>query len=111
MDVLLGAGRRAPADGRRGLLALTWRDCVERIFADLERAHPDIRECVSRIDIMRLGHAMVRPTRGILGGDGGCRAGSPHRGSILANSDLSGLSLFEEAQYRGVSAARAVLRG
>jgi hypothetical protein len=30
-------------------------------------------------------------------------------GLHLANSDLSGLSLFEEAQFRGVTAARAVL--
>jgi hypothetical protein len=30
-------------------------------------------------------------------------------GLHLANSDLSGLSLFEEAQFRGASAARAAL--
>jgi hypothetical protein len=29
---------------------------------------------------------------------------------FLANSDLSGLSLFEEAQYRGVTAARRAMR-
>jgi hypothetical protein len=101
---------RAPADGRRGLLALTWRDCVERIFTDLERAHPDIRECVSRIDVMRLGHAMVRPTVGFLAATADVVRLAPP-GLHLANSDLSGLSLFEEAQSRGVSAARAVLRG
>jgi hypothetical protein len=28
---------------------------------------------------------------------------------FLANSDLSGLSLFEEAQYRGVTAANLAL--
>jgi glycine/D-amino acid oxidase-like deaminating enzyme len=101
---------RAPADGRRDLLALTWRDCVERIFTDLERAHPDIRECVSRIDVMRLGHAMVRPTVGFLAATADVVRLAPP-GLHLANSDLSGLSLFEEAQSRGVSAARAVLRG
>jgi glycine/D-amino acid oxidase-like deaminating enzyme len=99
---------RAPADGRRDLLALSWLDCVERIFADLERAHPDIRECVSRIDVMRLGHAMVRPTVGFLSATAGVTR-SVLPGLQLANSDLSGLSLFEEAQYRGVTAARAVL--
>jgi glycine/D-amino acid oxidase-like deaminating enzyme len=99
---------RAPADGRRGLLALTWLECVERIFADLERAHPDIRECVSRIDVMRLGHAMVRPAVGFLGATAAVPKSLPS-GLHLANSDLSGLSLFEEAQFRGVSASRAVL--
>ncbi len=99
---------RAPADGRRDLLALTWRDCVERIMADLERAHPDIRECVSRVDVMRLGHAMVRPAVGFLAATADVVRLAP-AGFHLANSDLSGLSLFEEAQFRGVSAARAVL--
>jgi hypothetical protein len=72
------------------------------------RAHPDIRECVSRIDVMRLGHAMVRPTVGFLGATAAVTQSLPS-GLHLANSDLSGLSLFEEAQFRGVTAARAVL--
>ena len=98
----------SPVDGRRRLLALSWRDCVERIFADLERAHPDIRDCVSRVDVMRLGHAMVRPAVGFLSAtSGAARLELP--GLHLANSDLSGLSLFEEAQFRGVSAARSAL--
>jgi hypothetical protein len=58
---------------------------------------------------MRLGHAMVRPAVGFLSATSGvARFALP--GFHLANSDLSGLSLFEEAQFRGVSAARAVLR-
>jgi glycine/D-amino acid oxidase-like deaminating enzyme len=101
--------QQSPADGRRALLGLTWRDCVERILADLERAHPDIRDCVSRIDVMRLGHAMVRPSVGFLSAT---TAVAKHDlpGLFLANSDLSGLSLFEEAQFRGVTAARAAIR-
>ncbi|HEV8448986.1 MAG TPA: NAD(P)-binding protein [Gemmatimonadaceae bacterium] len=99
---------RTPADGRRDLLALTWPDCVDRIVADLERAHPDIRECVSRIDVMRLGHAMVRPSVGFLASTAAVARSLPP-GLHLAHSDLSGLSLFEEAQFRGVIAARAVL--
>jgi hypothetical protein len=57
---------------------------------------------------MRLGHAMVRPTVGFLSATGDVTRSLP-TGLHLANSDLSGLSLFEEAQFRGVSAARAVL--
>ena len=41
-----------------------WR---EAILKDLARAHPDIRDRVSRIDIMRIGHAMARPVPGFLG--------------------------------------------
>jgi glycine/D-amino acid oxidase-like deaminating enzyme len=98
----------APDAGRRALLALRWSDCVERILSDLERAHPDIRDCVSRIDVMRMGHAMVRPNVGFLRTTADARA-LARGGLFLANSDLSGLSLFEEAQYRGVTAARAAV--
>lgn len=98
----------SPEEGRRVLLRGTWHDCVEKILTDLERAHPDIRECVSRIDVMRLGHAMIRPAVGFLGATSdAAKLALP--GLYLAHSDLSGLSLFEEAQYRGVMAARAVV--
>jgi hypothetical protein len=100
---------RSPEDGRRALLGLSWRDCVETILTDLERAHPDIHDCVSRVDVMRLGHAMVRPSVGFLSGTSEAAA-LQRPGLFLANSDLSGLSLFEEAQFHGVMAARAALR-
>jgi hypothetical protein len=100
----------SPADGRRALLAADWRTWSERILTDLERAHPDIRQCVSRIDIMRLGHAMIRPTPGFLSSPERARFAHSSGPIWYAHSDLSGLSLFEEAQYRGVTAADAALR-
>jgi hypothetical protein len=83
-----------------------WKDAI---LNDLARAHPDIRACVSRIDILRLGHAMIRPAVGFLGSEERRRMATPGGNLIYANSDLSGLSLFEEAQYRGVKAADYVL--
>jgi hypothetical protein len=66
---------------------------------------------VLRIDIMRLGHAMIRPTTGFLF-SGQRRQFAAHRRDNLwfANSDLSGISIFEEAQYRGDRAAVEALR-
>jgi hypothetical protein len=95
-----------PAQARRSLLDRDWNSWKEAILTDLEQAHPDIRACVSRLDIMRFGHAMARPTPGFL-----ARRGKPEilPGLVLANSDLSGISIFEEAQYRGVEAARLAL--
>jgi hypothetical protein len=46
------------------LLEKDWSFWKEAIFRDLERVHKDTRQCVSRIDIMRMGHAAVRPTVG-----------------------------------------------
>lgn len=98
-----------PSAGRNVLQQRSWADWCEMILSDLERAHPDIRQCVARIDIMRMGHAMVRPTVGFLKAtDDVRRMAKP--GLFLANSDVSGLSLFEEAQYRGVMAANAAMK-
>jgi glycine/D-amino acid oxidase-like deaminating enzyme len=101
-------GRADSTQSRRELLASPWSYWRDFILADLERAHPDIRECVSRIDVMRLGHAMARPVPGALT-RGALNAAIP--GLYFANSDQSGYSIFEEAQSRGVAAAeRAVAR-
>jgi hypothetical protein len=97
-----------PAQNRRLLLDKDWAYWKEFILNDLSRAHPDIRECVSRIDIMRMGHAMARPVPGSIFSDTRQRLA---RGNIIyANSDLSGFSIFEEAQYRGVMAADRALK-
>ena len=53
-----------PSENRRLLLEKDWGYWKEAILHDLERVHPDIRQCVSRIDIMRFGHAMARPKSG-----------------------------------------------
>jgi glycine/D-amino acid oxidase-like deaminating enzyme len=104
----------ALADGtasanRATLLAKDWTYWKEAILTDLERVHPRIRSCVSRIDIMRMGHAMVRPTIGAVFSSERDALKHPRGGLVYAHSDLSGLSLFEEAQYHGVTAAERVL--
>jgi glycine/D-amino acid oxidase-like deaminating enzyme len=97
-----------PEQARQELVTRDWSYWRDRILADLSRAHPDIRDCVSRIDVLRLGHAMIRPTVGFLTAH---ERVSPIRlpRFFHAHSDQSGLSLFEEAQYRGVLAARQAL--
>lgn len=105
----LALSHLSPAEGRRLLLQRSWHDWKESILSDLERAHPDVRRCVSRIDVMRMGHAMARPTPGFLSSPAR-RALQEAEGPVFyANSDLSGFSLFEEAQHHGVAAAARVL--
>ena len=98
-----------PAENRAVLLTRPWREWVQLILADLGRAHRDIEECVSRVDIMRFGHAMARPTVGFLEATSRLRRTGPGDRIFLANSDLSGLSLFEEAQDHGIHAADRAL--
>jgi phytoene dehydrogenase-like protein len=80
---------------------------AEVALSDLERAHPDLRPLVTRIDIMRWGHAMIRPTVGFFRS----RHQVPVRhGCVwLAHSDTTGLPLFEEAFDSGLRAAEGAL--
>jgi len=98
------------ASNRKLLLEKDWDYWKEGILRDLERVHPDIRTCVSRVDIMRFGHAMARPVPGAIFSEVRHRLARLDGRLLFANSDLSGFSIFEEAQYRGVRAAERVLQ-
>jgi len=99
-----------PEEARKLLLEKDWLYWREAILHDLSRAHPNIRDCVSRIDIMRIGHAMRRPVPGFLDSRKQVELWSNKGTLSYANSDLSGFSIFEEAQYRGVTAADRALK-
>jgi hypothetical protein len=98
-----------PAQNRQLLLEKDWDYWKEAILHDLERVHSNIRQCVSRIDIMRMGHAMVRPVNGSIFSEERRRLKRKDGRILFANSDLSGISIFEEAQFHGVEAAQAIL--
>jgi glycine/D-amino acid oxidase-like deaminating enzyme len=100
----------SPAENRRLLLEKDWAYWKDFILNDLARAHPDIRECVSRIDIMRMGHAMARPAPGSIFSAARLKLAEASGNLIFANSDVSGFSIFEEAQYRGVKAAERAIK-
>ena len=93
------------AAGRTWLQNTSWTAWRDYILADLERAHPDIRGIVSRIDVRRWGHAMPRPVPGVLARSAALNGWVPSERLFVAHSDMSGLSLFEEAQWHGVRAA------
>lgn len=102
--------RGTPNAQRRDLLSRPpehWRDMV---VDDLLRTNPDLDGAIRHVALWRWGHAMIRPTPGFI-----TRAAPAARSAtgpplFLAHSDLSGLSLFEEAHYRGVEAAEGAMR-
>ncbi len=98
-----------PDRERQRLLETPWATWAEWILRDLSRPHPDIREQVARLDLMRWGHAMVRPRPGFVWSEARQRLLNTWDRVLFANSDLSGCSIFEEANYRGVLAAERVL--
>jgi hypothetical protein len=78
------------------------------VLSALAAPHPDLRGHVQQVDIWLWGHGMIRPRPGFLWGKE--REGmQAHRPPIyFANTDMSGMALFEEAYTRGVQAAGAV---
>jgi hypothetical protein len=94
---------------RTRLLETDWRGWAEVALADLARAHEDIRGLVERLDVMRWGHAMIRPRTGFMWGQARREAAKPFRSIYFAHSELSGVALFEEAFDHGVRVAENIL--
>jgi protoporphyrinogen oxidase len=98
-----------PNEARSRLLAAGRDDWADIALTDLSRAHPEIRSLTERLDVMRWGHAMIRPRPGFMWSEARRAAAKPYRGIHFANTDLSGVPLFEEAFFHGVRAADEVL--
>jgi hypothetical protein len=98
-----------PRVGRTRLLETNWRDWAEVTLSDLSRAHADIRELVERLDVMRWGHAMIRPRTGFMWGSARREAAKPFRSIHFAHSELSGVALFEEAFDNGLRVTNEIL--
>jgi hypothetical protein len=101
---------QTPSQGRAALLSTSREVWAEQILAELEGPHPDIRKIVTRLDVFRNAHAMVRPVPGLIWGEARQRFAADSEHLRFAHADVSGFSLFEEAQYRGVLAAERTLR-
>jgi protoporphyrinogen oxidase len=94
---------------RSRLLAAGRDEWADVALTDLSRAHPEIRSLTERLDVMRWGHAMIRPRPGFVWSEARRAASKPYRGIHFAHTDLSGIPLFEEAFYHGVRAAEEIL--
>jgi hypothetical protein len=99
-----------PRVARTRLLEMDWQGWAEVTLADISRAHPDIRDLVDRLDVMRWGHAMIRPRVGFMWGQARREGAKPFRSIHFAHSELSGVALFEEAFDVGLRAADEVVR-
>lgn len=98
-----------PRAARARLLKTDWRGWADVALTDLSRAHPDIRALTERLDVMRWGHAMIRPRPNFIWSGARAEAQKPFRAIHFAHTDLSGLPLFEEAFDHGLRAAEEVL--
>jgi hypothetical protein len=74
------------------------------VVHDLLRVHPELKGHIENIDVRVWGHAMIRPTPGFIWGEARRLGGSHQPPVYYAHSDLSGISIFEEAYCRGIAA-------
>ncbi len=91
------------AAARKQLYEQPWTHWRDTVLAELSVPHPDLLEKVTRIDMMRYGHAMSVPVPGIRSHAALRALQAPQQGQRLhfAHSDLSGYSVFEEAFSQG----------
>jgi hypothetical protein len=93
-----------PQASRAVALKRSLHDWQSIIAADLLRVHPELSGHIENIDVRVWGHAMIRPTPGFIWGEAR-RLSAAHQPPVyFAHSDLSGISIFEEAYCRGTAA-------
>lgn len=86
-----------------------WKQLV---FDDLKIAHPNIESVTEEINIHLLGHGMISPVPGFIFGTAKKEASQNIDGKIFfAHSDLSGISIFEEAFHQGINIVNQIVDG
>ncbi len=98
-----------PVTARKKALQKIHQDWAREIADDLSKMHPGIDADIENIDICLWGHGMVLPSVGYIFGQSRQQMLGQLGHIHFAHSDMSGISIFEEAQYRGVRAATKVL--
>lgn len=94
---------------RKEAQARKFQDWLNIIFSDLKMIHEDIEEKTEEVNVMLWGHAMIQPLPGfIFGSERKEMAHSLYEKIHFAHTDIAGISIFEEAFYQGLQAAKKV---
>lgn len=102
--------RADPRSERLAAYQKSREEWLAELIPDLENMHPGITASIRQVDVWVWGHGMVSPGVDYLWSGKRKKFVQPFRSVQFAHSDMSGISIFEEAQYRGVEAAKAVLK-
>lgn len=86
-----------------------WKQLV---FDDLKLAHPNIESVTEEINIHLLGHGMISPVPDFIFGEAKKESAQNIDNKIFfAHSDLSGISIFEEAFHQGINSVNQIING
>lgn len=81
-----------------------------RFIRELTQLHPEFKGEIKSVDVWLWPHAMISPRTGWMWSPSRLEAQRPYGRVHFAHSDLSGISIFEEAFMQGFKAARDVAR-
>jgi hypothetical protein len=101
---------RPPAEGRRFAASRRHADWCADLVGELIWLHPELRGRVENADVWVWGHGMVCPVPGYCAGTVRDARRAPRPPVFLAHTDLSGISVFEEAFAVGQRAAAERVR-
>jgi glycine/D-amino acid oxidase-like deaminating enzyme len=101
---------RSPDAARKWMQAASAQELLSLASTDLKTAYGvNFAPCVERVDITLRAHAMAAPLPGFRSNAGLLALREADGPIVFAHADLSGFSVFEEASWWGVEAARRVL--
>ncbi|MEO6722511.1 MAG: FAD-dependent oxidoreductase [Ferruginibacter sp.] len=89
----------------------SFTDWTNIVVDDLSTAHNNVASKIINMDVWVWGHAMISPRPGFIHGLEKKQLQQPINDKIFfAHTDLSGISIFEEAFYQGIKAAQDLLK-
>lgn len=99
-----------PRLARLAAYTRTFEQWLDIIIPELEFMHPGITPNIERVDGWTWGHGMIAPTVNFVWGANRQQAKQPVNNNLFfAHTDLSGISIFEEAFHQGIKVATDVL--
>lgn len=99
-----------PAISRLAAYTRTYEQWLDIIMPELRYIHPEIDKAIKQIDLWVWGHGMISPTPNLIFGKNLDAAKKSIDNQIyFAHTDISGISIFEEAFHQGIRAAKEVL--
>ncbi|RQO65001.1 FAD-dependent oxidoreductase [Pedobacter sp. KBW01] len=101
-----------PAIARLAAYSRNYEQWLDIVIPELEIIHPGITKAIENIDFWVWGHGMIAPAKDFIWSENLAKAKTSIDDKIFfAHSDLSGVSIFEEAFHQGINAAKQVLNG
>jgi protoporphyrinogen oxidase len=101
---------KEPRIARLAAYTRTHQQWLDIVLPEMEKMHPGITPNIEQVEMWLWGHGMISPSVNYIWGGNRVSAGAPIDNKIFfAHTDLSGVSIFEEAFHQGIRAAQQLL--